>query len=111
MKQDNNKTGNVLKKLFKKAVCLRRVTSLMPQPASVWTIPPRHSVKQGVRPVKKEPAKSRVNAFFVFPDGKVKPEHELTAEERQYVCQRVLDAITPLLYDAVLEDIEQEAAG
>jgi hypothetical protein len=61
-----------------------------------------------VRPVKKEPAKSRVNAFFVFPDGKVKPEHELTAEERQYVCQRVLDAITPLLYDAVIRDIQRE---
>lgn len=81
---------------------------MLAQAASVRTISPRHTVKQGVRQVKSKAAKSRVNAFFIFPDGRVKAEHELTTEERQHVCQKVLDAITPLLYEAVMEDIQRE---
>ena len=82
---------------------------MIPQPASVRTISPRHTVKQGVKPVAGQAVK--VTERFKFPDGTYKTEDELTSAERQKFCQKVLDAITPLLYDAVLEDIEQEAAG
>lgn len=76
----------------------------MPQPASCRTIPGSHRVKQGVKAL----PKTKVTRRFILPDGQVRAEVELTAEEYAAFCQKVCDLFTPLLYEAVLEDIRRE---
>lgn len=85
----------------------------MAQTASIRTNTALHTVKQGVKPVKKTVTTRKISAYFIFPDGTEKAESELTTEERQKFCQKALDVITPILYNAVMEDIrrEQEAGA
>ncbi len=45
---------------------------------------------------------------FIMPDGTVKDEKDLTPEEYKAFCQKVVDVMTPLLYEAVMRDLQKE---
>lgn len=48
---------------------------------------------------------------FVMPDGSVKREGDLTPAERTRLAQKLMDRfLVPLAYEAVMEDLEKEAA-
>ena len=49
-----------------------------------------------------------VEQMFIMPDGSVKREAELTNEEKTNFAQRMLDALTPMLYESVMRDIRRE---
>lgn len=78
---------------------------MVPQPLGVRTNQLRHRVKQGVKLV---PKLKKVERQFIMPNGEIKAENELTPEEKAKFAQKVLDAITPLLYDAVMRDVQRE---
>lgn len=79
----------------------------MPQLASNRTTRCQNSLKQEVARVPK------VKRFFVMPDGQVKEEKDMAPEDMRRIAQRIVDELTPLLYEAVMKDLqkEQEAVG
>lgn len=52
--------------------------------------------------------KLKVKRMFIMPSGDVKAEHELTSEEIRKFHQKVVDALAPLAYEAVISELKNE---